>query len=65
MLDPKSPAGVLLREIGNVDAAIRYAERMAQRYADSRSTIAFEYVDAAKQLREYKATRIDSEGEAK
>lgn len=49
-LDPKSVAGILLREHDNVDQAIRYAKRMAQRYADSRSLMAMEYLDAAQEL---------------
>lgn len=54
MLDPKSIAGILLREHDNVDQAIRYAERMAQRYADSRSLMAIEYQDAAEELKAWK-----------
>ena len=53
-LDPKSVAGILLREHDNVEQAIRYAERMAQRYADSRSLMAMEYLDAAKELKAWK-----------
>ena len=49
-LNPKSVAGILLREHDNVDQAIRYAKRMAQRYADSRSLMALEYLDAAQEL---------------
>ena len=47
-------AKILLREHDNVDQAIRYAERMAQRYADSRSLMAMEYLDAAKELKAWK-----------
>lgn len=36
-LEAKSLAGILLREHDNVSQAINYAERMAQRYADSRN----------------------------
>lgn len=50
-LDAKSLASILLREHDNVEQAIGYAERMAQRYADSRSLMAIEYHDAAKELR--------------
>jgi histidine ammonia-lyase len=49
-LDAKSIAGILLREHDNVEQAIRYAKRMAQRYADSRSLMAMEYLDAAQEL---------------
>ena len=44
-------AKILLREHDNVDQAIRYAERMAQRYADFHSLMAMEYLDAAKELK--------------
>ena len=47
-------AKILLREHDNVDQAIRYAERMAQRYADSRSLMEMEYLDAAKDLKAWK-----------
>ena len=57
MPDAKSVAGILLREHDNVDQAIRYAERMAQRYADSRSLMAMEYLDAAKELKAWKQSR--------
>lgn len=49
--DAKSIAGILLREFDNVDQAIRYAERMAQRCADSRSLMAIEYQAAAEELK--------------
>ena len=50
-LEEKSLAGILLREHDNVEQAIRYAERMAQRYADSRSTMAMDYQDAVRELK--------------
>lgn len=50
-IDPKSTAGILLREFGSIEKAAEYAERMAQRYADGRSLLAFDYQDAAQQLR--------------
>jgi len=50
-LEAKSLAGILLREHDNIEQAIRYAERMAQRCADSRSLMAMEYQDAAKELK--------------
>ena len=53
-LESKSLAGILLREHDNVEQEINYAERMAQRYADSRSLMAMEYQDAAKELKAWK-----------
>ena len=47
-------AKILLREHDNVEQAIRYAERMAQRYADSRSLLALEYHAAAEELKAWK-----------
>ena len=47
-------AKIILREHDNVDKAIRYAEHMAQSHADSRSLMAFEYLDAAKELKAWK-----------
>ena len=55
--EPKSIAGILLREHDNVEQAINYAERMAQRYADSRSLMAMEYQDAAKELKAWKQNK--------
>jgi hypothetical protein len=56
-LEAKSLAGILLREHDNVDQAIKYAERMAQRCADSRSLMAIEYLDAAKDLKAWKQSK--------
>lgn len=56
-LEAKSLAGILLREHDNIEQAIRYAERMAQRYADSRSLMAMEYQDAAKELKAWKQSK--------
>ena len=56
-LEAKSLAGILLREHDNVEQAIRYAERMAQRCADSRSLMAMEYLDAAKELKTWKQSK--------
>jgi len=53
-LDPASTAAILLREHDNVEQAIAYAERMAQRYADSRNMMALDYQNAAKELKEWK-----------
>ena len=57
MLEAKSLAGILLREHDNVEQAINYAERMAQRCADSRSLMAMEYQDAAKELKAWKQSK--------
>jgi hypothetical protein len=56
-LDPRSLAGILLRDHDNVEQAIRYAERMAQRYADSRSLMACDYQDAAQELKAWKQNK--------
>jgi len=56
-LDPRSLAGILLRDHDNVEQAIRYAERMAQRYADSRSLMASDYQDAAQELKAWKQNK--------
>lgn len=56
-LDPASTAGILLREHDNVEQAIAYAERMAQRYADSRNMMALDYQNAAKELKEWKRNK--------
>jgi hypothetical protein len=56
-LEAKSLAGILLREHDNVEQAINYAERMAQRCADSRSLMAMEYQDAAKELKAWKQSK--------
>lgn len=53
----KSVAGILLREHDNIDQAIAYAEKMAQRYADSRNLMAMEYQDATKELKEWKKNK--------
>jgi ABC-type transporter Mla subunit MlaD len=55
-------AGILRREHDNIEQAIRYAERMAQRYADSRSTMALEYQDAARELKRWKVERAHGIG---
>ncbi len=57
-LEAKSIAGILLREHDNVDQAINYAERMAQRCANSRSLMAMEYQDAAKELKSWKQNKL-------
>lgn len=55
--EAKSIAGILLREHDNVEQAIKYAERMAQRYADSRSVMAMDYLEAAKELKAWKQNK--------
>lgn len=55
--DAKSVAGILLREHDNVEQAIRYAERMAQRCADSQSLMAMEYQRAAEELKAWKQSK--------
>jgi hypothetical protein len=55
--DAKSLAGIILREHDNVEQAIRYAERMAQRYADSRDTMAMDYQDATQELKAWKQNK--------
>lgn len=56
-LDPASTAAILLREHDNVEQSIAYAERMAQRYADSRNMMALDYQNAAKELKEWKRNK--------
>lgn len=56
-LDPRSLAGILLRDHDNLEQAIRYAERMAQRYANSRSLMAIEYQDALQELKAWKQNK--------
>jgi hypothetical protein len=55
--DTKSLAGILLREHDNVEQAIRYAERMAQRYANARDTMAIDYQTAAQELKAWKQNK--------
>ena len=56
-LEARCLAGILLREHDNLEQAIKYAERVAQRFADSRSLMAMEYQDAAKELRAWKQNK--------
>lgn len=53
-LDAKTLAGILLREHDNIEQAIKYAERMSQRYADSRNMMAIEYQTALEELKTWK-----------
>ena len=56
-LDAKTIAGVLLREHDNIEQAIKYAERMSQRYADSRNMMAMEYQTALEELKTWKQNK--------
>ena len=58
-LDPKSTAGVLLREHDNAAQALRYAERKAEALCSMHNAIGLDYAEAARQLRQY----IANEGE--
>ena len=62
-LESNSLAGILLREHDNVEQAINYAERMAQRYANFKSLMAMEYQDAAEELKAWKQAHGIGEGE--
>lgn len=48
-IDPKSVAGVLLREHDTPQQALKYAKRMAKECTNS--VMAQEYADAARQLK--------------
>ena len=52
MIDPKSTAGVLLREFHSAAEALAYAERMARRLGAMSNGIALDYWQAAKELKE-------------
>lgn len=52
MIDPKSTAGVLLREHDNVAQALAYAERKAAVLLAMRNAIGLDYARAAEELRE-------------
>lgn len=55
--DAKTLAGILLREHDNIEQAIKYAERMSQRYADSRNMMAMEYQTALEELKTWKQNK--------
>jgi hypothetical protein len=57
MIDPKSTAGILLREHDNIQQAAEYAERKAQVMAAMQNALGLDYAEAARQLREEEATR--------
>ena len=50
-IDPKSAAGVLLREHDNIEQAIRYADRKAKFLLMSHYASGLAYAEAARQLR--------------
>ena len=52
MIDPKSTAGVLLREHDNVAQALAYAERKAHALLAMHNAIGLDYAKAAEDLRE-------------
>lgn len=52
MIDPKSTAGVLLREHDNVAQALAYAERKARFLLAMHNAIGLDYAKAAEDLRE-------------
>lgn len=52
MIDPKSTAGVLLREHDNVAQALAYAERKARVLLAMHNAIGLDYAKAAEDLRE-------------
>lgn len=52
MIDPKSTAGILLREHDNVAQALAYAERKASVLLAMHNAIGLDYAKAAEELRE-------------
>lgn len=63
MIDPKSTAGMLLREHGNVAQALAYAERKASALLAMHNAIGLDYAKAAEELREEQARqRRSNEG---
>jgi hypothetical protein len=55
MIDPKSTAGILLREHDNVAQALAYAERKAAFLLAMHNAIGLDYAKAAEELREEQA----------
>ena len=51
MIDPKSTAGVLLREHDNLTQAAEYAERKARFLLQMQNGLGLDYAEAARQLR--------------
>ena len=63
MIDPKSTAGILLREHDNVAQALAYAERKAAFLLAMHNAIGLDYAEAAEDLREEQARqRRSNEG---
>ena len=63
MIDPKSTAGILLREHDNVAQALAYAERKAAFLLAMHNAAGLDYAKAAEELREEQARqRRSSEG---
>jgi len=58
MIDPKSTAGVLLREHDNLTQAAEYAERKARMLLAMHNGCGLDYAEAARQLR----VEIEKEG---
>jgi hypothetical protein len=54
-IDPKSTAGILLREHDTISQALAYAERKASALLAMRSTLGLDYAQAAAYLREEQA----------
>ena len=51
MIDPKSTAGVLLREHDNLTQAAEYAERKSRTLTAMHNACGLDYFEAARQLR--------------
>ena len=51
--DPKSTAGILLREHDSPAQALAYAERKAQTLGAMQNAMALDYDEAARQIRAY------------
>jgi hypothetical protein len=63
MIDPKSTAGILLREHDNVAQAIAYAERKAAFLQATHNPFGSDYAAAAEELRKEQARqRRSNEG---
>ena len=64
-IDPKSTAGILLREHDSVEQALAYAERKAAALLAMHNAIGLDYAQAAEDLRKEQARRrhAQSKGE--
>jgi hypothetical protein len=56
-IDPRSLAGILLREHDNAEQAIRYATRKAKLLMAMGNAVGLDYADAAKTLQAARNTR--------